>query len=61
MESQVAQSLETIKDLGLVPKFNTVLEFSPQEIPSIPYMNPLSINLAEFDNLLKNPKDGENE
>jgi hypothetical protein len=61
MESQVAKSLETIKNLGLVPGFNTVLEFSPQETPSIPDMTPLSINLAEFDNLLKNPREDENE
>lgn len=61
MESQVAESLESIKALGLTPRFNTVMEFLPQETPSIPDMEPLTVNLSDFDGLLEQPKEASNE
>jgi hypothetical protein len=51
--------LKTIINLGLGPKFNTVLEFSPQEIPSIPDMTPLSINRAKCVYLFKKSQESE--
>lgn len=61
MECQVAQSLQAIKNLGFVPRFSTVMEFLPQETPTIPDMVPLEVNLTAFDCLLEHPKEAENE
>lgn len=61
MESQVAYSLEAIESLGLVPRFNTVMEFLPQEVSAIPQMSPLPVNLADFDSLLGQVKGADHE
>lgn len=61
MESLVAESLESIKALGLTPRFSTVMEFLPQETPVIPDMEPLTVNLSDFDGLLGQPQEAENE
>lgn len=61
MESQVAQALESIKNLGLVPRFNTVMEFLPQEEPVVPEMAPLQVNLSDFDGLLDQTGEGQHE
>jgi hypothetical protein len=61
MESQVTQSLEAIKCLGILPRFSTVLEFLPQETSVIPDISPLPVNLADFDSLLEHAKEKEAE
>jgi len=53
MESQVMVSLETIRSLGLIPRFNTVVEFLPERKTSVPLLAPLSVDLKGYDELLK--------
>jgi transposase InsO family protein len=53
MESQVLVSLETIRSLGLIPRFNTVVEFLPERKTSIPLLAPLTVDLKGYDELLK--------
>ena len=54
MESQVMRSLEAIRKLGLVPRFNTVLEFLPESKTSVPKLAPLPVDLKGYDALLEN-------
>jgi hypothetical protein len=53
MESQVAESLESIRTLGLIPRFQTVLEFLPQRQTLVPQLFPLPVNLKGYDCLLE--------
>lgn len=61
MESQVATALRAIKAHGLIPRFNTVMEFLPQDECAVPSMKPLTVNLVEFDQLLDSKTGGKNE
>lgn len=52
MESQVEAALQQVRALGQVPRWARVLEFVPQPEVDRPLLNPLTVNLAEYDQLL---------
>ena len=52
MECEVAGALESIRQQGLLPRYNTVLEFLPQRQADIPQMPALVVDLEHYDRLL---------
>jgi hypothetical protein len=56
METQVARALESLRAHGLVPRFNTVVEFLPGDKASVPQLKPLHVDLEVFDTLLTSRK-----
>jgi transposase len=52
MESTVEKALVELRQRGIVPRWNVVLEFAPGPRPDLPALRPLEVNLAEYDHLL---------
>jgi hypothetical protein len=52
MESDVEQALTQVAALGQTPRWSTVLEFLPRPAVERPVLQPLAVNLAEYDQLI---------
>ena len=52
MESTVVQALTQVAALRQVPRWSTVLEFLPRPALERPVLQPMAVNLAEYDQLV---------